>query len=365
MLIGIDARSVGKKVCGVSRVAVCLVEALARLDHDNRYIVYTNDNDFPIPLPENFRVTQTGCNRMNATHDYRFARFLKRDKPDLLHVMHSWLPLSIPAGIRTIVTIYDIFTVTDPDFFKKRRPLHRLFREYFRIITWLTVRRADAIVTISEFCKHEIERVFGSHNKQIEVVYMSPGIVPKEQGGERVIPEPYLLYLGNFRSYKNVELLVRGYALHVARHGVTHRLVLAGNDKSETIEQLVRELKVEENVSFLLRPDDDIVDSLFRHASAFIFPSKFEGFGIPPLEAMQYGIPVMVSDAEALVETSGEAALVFDRTSPSDLAGKLHTLLTNPALQDDLVRRGKETVARFRWEPGALKLLQMYTSHSK
>ena len=363
MRIGLDARSVGLKICGVSRVTLCQIEALAKIDSINEYIVYTDALDDIPGLPANFSIVKTGCNRMNAFHDFRFRQFLKRDDLDVLHVMHSWLPMSIPTGIKKVVTIYDIFTVTDPLFFIKRKPLHYIFREYFRLITWLTVVRADAIFTISNYCVREIRSVFNAENKKIEVVYLSPGVKPAEKPSfSRIVPNEYLFYLGNFRNYKNVPTLIRGYARYLKRSASPADLVIAGNDDSTEIRALCAELAITDKVHFYHRPSDETVDNLYRNARAFVFPSLFEGFGIPPIEAMSYGIPVIISDAEALVETSGDAALVFDRKSPEDLAVKIEKIFSDSDLREDLVQRGHECARRYTWENSAKQLKAVYES---
>lgn len=363
MRIGLDARSVGLKICGVSRVALRQIEALSKIDSANDYIIYTDALDDIPGLPENFTVVKTGCNRMNALHDFRFRRFLARDKLDVLHVMHSWLPMSIPHGIKKVVTIYDIFTVTDPLFFIKRKPIHHVFREYFRFVTWLTLARADVIFTISNYCVSEIRRIFNAENKQIEVVYLSPGVKPVEQpSSKRLVPNDYLFYLGNFRNYKNVTTLIRGFAQYLKSTSYPVDLVIAGNDDNTAVRALCAELDITDKVHFFNRPSDQLVDNLYRNARAFVFPSLFEGFGIPPIEAMVYGIPVIISDADALVETSGDAALVFDRTSPEDLAVKIQQLLGNSDLRDDLVQRGYECARHYTWENSAKKLKAIYES---
>ena len=233
MKIAIDARSIGLKICGVSRVALCEIKALAALDRDNQYIVYTDVLDsIPGISKKNFNVVRTDCNRMNAFHDIRFSRFLKRDNPEVLHVMHSWLPFGIPAKIKKIVTIHDIFTVTDPDFFAKRQPLHHVLREYFRLITRLTIQRADVIVTVSGYCRKEIQRNFDTMGKRLEIVYQAPGItltLYPERGCRRLV-KGYFFYLGNFRSYKNVPTLIRGYDTFIRKTGADVDLVIAGND---------------------------------------------------------------------------------------------------------------------------------------
>jgi glycosyltransferase involved in cell wall biosynthesis len=362
--IGIDARSIGNKICGVSRVAFCQIKALSSIDSENEYIIYTDKLDAIPSLSDNFKVVRTDCDRMKVWNDHAFSKFLYRDNLDIFHSMHSWLPVIVPAKVGKLVTIYDIFTVTDPDFFARYKPFHRIFREYFRALTKMTINRAKAIVTISKYCAHEIKTVFNANDKRIEVVYLSPGILPDNTSRrpDKIIESNYLFYLGNFRSYKNVSTLIRGYACFIKHTPSPVDLVIAGNDDSKAILDLCNDLGIKNRVHFMHNPSDEIVNRLYTHADAFVFPSLYEGFGIPPIEAMSYGIPVIISDADALVETSGEAALVFDKTSPEDLAAKIAQVLTDAELRKNLVQRGYECALRYTWENSAKQLRAVYES---
>lgn len=364
MRIGLDARSVGHKICGVSRVALCQIRALSSIDSENDYIVYTDTLDTIPGLSANFKIVRTDCNRMKIWNDYAFCKFLNRDNLDLFHSMHSWLPIFMPASICKLVTIHDIFTVNDPEFFAKRKPFHKIFREYFRILTRYTVSRADKIITISNYCANEIRKTFNAYDKRIEIVYNSPGIEPEKTSGkpEKLFDSDYLLYLGNFRSYKNVATLIRGYACFIKQTVSSVDLVIAGNDNNASMLELCCDLDIQKRVHFFYKPSDDVVNSLYTYADAFVFPSLYEGFGIPPIEAMSYGIPVIISDADALVETSGDAALVFDRTSPEDLAAKIKQILSDTGLRNDLVQRGFECARRYTWENSAKQLKAVYES---
>lgn len=341
-----------------------LIQVLGQIDKINSYVIYTNTLVEIPGLPANFRIVVTGCNRMNLLNDYRFYRFMLQDDLELLHVMHSWLPLYIPRRVKKLVTIHDIFTVTDPNFFAKRSPFHWIFRCYFWVLTGLTALRADVIITISQYCVEELKRVFNLKRKRFEIVYNSPGIMPEGDDPRNSVmgDREYLFYLGNFRSYKNVPSLVKGFAHFLKSTGQNVELVLAGNDDNTEIKALCAKLSIAERVHYFYRPTDEYVDNLYRSAKAFVFPSLFEGFGIPPIEAMSYGIPVIISDAEALVETSGDAALVFDRTSPEDLADKIKQILNDTDLRNDLVQRGYECARRYTWENSAKQLKAVYES---
>jgi glycosyltransferase involved in cell wall biosynthesis len=365
MKIGIDARSIGNGICGVSRYTVCILQALSELDKNNEYIVYTNVIDTIDGLGSNFKIHKTYCPRMNPIYDLKFYQFLKKDNLDIFHVFHSWLPGFIPSSLKSIVTIHDIFSITDPLFFIKRKPFHKIIRNYFKYITGKSLNRSDAIITVSYFSKSEIKKTFNILNKRIDVIYNAPGIVGKE--GEyninRLIDSEYIFYLGNFRSYKNVDVLIRGFKIYLSKYCNRElKLVIAGNDPSEQMKLFADELNIRERIIFLSKPSDEQIYILYKYASAFVFPSKYEGFGIPPLEAMSLGVPVIISDAEALVETSGSAALIFRRNDPEDLSMAMNTIMTDLNLRDSLVKKGFENIKKYSWKQSALKLLDLYNN---
>ncbi len=358
MRIGIDARSITGKTCGVSRVVLRMLEALSRMGLSDQFIVYTDQID-DLELGNGFLVRRTGLSRMNVLNDLRFSRMLYADGVDIFLSGHSWLPLFLRGRMLKTVMIYDIFSVTDSDFFRKRGLLGPLYRFYFFLITMHTVRRADCVFTISEYCKREIQRVY-PFAKRIEVVYLSPGIAYDHR-----LPEPlrsvnagYILYVGNFRSYKNIDVLLRGYALYAEAAGAL-RLVLAGNDDPATLRQLITELGIGDRIDFFTRPVDAALYGLYRHAAMLVQPSKYEGFGIPPIEAMSFDVPVIVSDAEALIEVTAGSAIVFRKDDPADLCHAIQRIESDATLRANFVSKGKKNIKRFSWDASARKLMEI------
>jgi len=360
--IGIDARSISNRICGVSRVATCLIEALSQIDTENRYIIYVDSIVPSVNLGENFEVKLTHCSRKNPRHDIKFYSILKCDRLNLFHSMHSWLPQFIPNGIKIVVTIHDLFSMTDPKFFIKFKPFHKLFQLYFKYLTASAVKRAVAIVTGSNYCKDEIRKYFPVADRKIQVIYDAAGFNYKRTNKEsRLIKDEYFLYVGNCRSYKNVEVLIEGFSIFL-KMNKDHKikLIIAGNDLCEHIKALVSRMGIGENILFLLNPADDDVANLYQNAVAFVFPSKQEGFGIPVLEAMNAGTPVIISDAEALVEVAGDAAMIFKRDNPQELVLVLEKILHNNFLRQELIKKGYNRASQFTWESSAVKLKNLY-----
>ncbi|MHB8063592.1 MAG: glycosyltransferase family 4 protein [Ruminiclostridium sp.] len=360
MRIGIDARSVGDKICGVSRYTICLLQAMATIKTEHEYIVYTYNIEKIEALSKQFTIKPTLCNRMNPINDLKFIKIVDKDNIDIFHVFHSWLSIVKPSKPKVIVTIHDIFSVTDPLFFIKRKPFHVILREYFKLLLNYSIRKADAVVTVSNYCKNEICKSFRIESNKISVIYNSAGITAKPIKKHQSSFKPYFFYLGNFRSYKNVEALISGYAQYFKNEENPVRLVLAGNDKSETILNLIRVLEIEAYVDFYHKPTDEKIIELYSNAVAFVFPSKYEGFGIPIIEAMSLGVPTVISDANALVEISNGCSLVFDKTKPSELAIKLKEISSNENLRNLLIESGIKNALNYTWENSAQKLLKLY-----
>lgn len=360
--IGIDARSISNRICGVSRVTSCLIQALSAIDEVNEYIIYTDSILPSLKLGSNFKISPTYCSRKNPTHDLKFYSILKRDKIKLFHSMHSWLPRFIPKGIKMVVTIHDLFSFTDPDFFIKYKPFHKYFQLYFRYVTGRTLKKADAIVAVSNYCKKEIIKHSPEKDGRVEVISNALGIDGKVFTSKvRLINDDYFLYIGNCRSYKNTGVLIKGFHefLKKDKHSGL-KLVIAGNDCCEGIRAIINELGIGRNIVFLTNPTDQEIANLYAYASAVIMPSKFEGFGIPVLEAMNFGVPVIISNAEALIEVAGDAAAVFERNKPEELALLMEKMIYENTFRKELIEKGYNRASKFTWESSAIKLISLY-----
>ena len=366
MKIGIDARSIEKRICGVSRSTYCLIEALSKIDHDNHYIIYTDTELSNDKFGKNFQFKATHCPRINPFYDFPFYHILKEDQLDLLHVTHSWFPQWLPNKIKAIVTIHDLFAVTDPDHFIKRKPFHKLFQRYIKYLTARSVKRADCIVTVSKYSKCEIENLFPQARGKIQVVYNSAGVKKIPQEPERKIlknQNVYFLYIGNCRSYKNVTVLIQGFAKFLETNPSSEvGLVIAGNDDCDTIKSMVEIKGLTERVEFILNPSDEEIVQLYQNSFAFVFPSKQEGFGIPVLEAMSFGVPTIISDADALIEITDNATLIFQRDDPEKLSKQMDLYFRNPYLKEEIAKKGVQQAQKFSWEASATKLNKVYLS---
>jgi len=367
--IGLDARSVADKMCGISRVTLGTIKSLSKIDQYNEYVIYvdTYKADLDKNLGHNFEIRPTNCNRMNFFRDRKFKLMMESDKLDLYHSFHSFLPFFITNTAKIFVTIHDLFALNDPRFFAKYGPLDKVAQMYFRRLIERSVERADIIITVSEYCKKEIISNFPNSRDKIYVIYNASDLAAnrsREIKLEKLAGKRYLLYVGNSRSYKNTEVLIDGYHRYLIRKNSCEdvELVIAGNDSYRAIEHKAKRLGIDNNVIIFNNPTDDELRSLYSNSLAFIMPSRWEGFGLPVVEGMSFGIPVITSDADALVEIARGASLVFKKDSPEELATAIETLVDNKALRNMLVVKGFERAKDFTWERSAQRLQELYNS---
>jgi glycosyltransferase involved in cell wall biosynthesis len=272
-----------------------------------------------------------------------------------------WTPhINLPVLYRgtLLVTVHDAYYVN------LRRPVGTRWdkRIYTRLMMSALARRADFILTVSDFTRRELEAAFGPARQPVRVV--PNGVDESWFGvraeGERPHARPYVLYVGNLRPNKNVPGLLAAFELLL--DSVAHDLVIAGRDFGLRLSPPVARTigALGERVRFTGHLAEEELRRFYAHAEALVLPSFYEGFGLPPLEAMACGVPVAVSRRAALPEVCGDAAVYFDHPEdPADIAAGLERLLGDPALRRELVARGRERAREFTWERAAEQTLEV------
>jgi glycosyltransferase involved in cell wall biosynthesis len=290
---------------------------------------------------------------------------LVRHKAQIVHGLVNALPLA--TGVPGVVTVHDLSFVRTPE------TLPPLKRAYLARLCAASVRRARAVIAVSRQTADDIEGYFGAPPGKVRVIYN--GVAPEFSQGEpqqgkrfrqaRGLPARYLLYLGTLEPRKNLELLVRAFGKWRAaapRAAADVKLVLAGGKGwyYDTIFAEVNALGLAGEVLFPgFVPPAELPD-WYRSAEAFVYPSRFEGFGLPVLEAMACGTPVICSQAASLHEVAGNAALTVPAEDEPAWANAIHLLCEQPALAAELSRRGLEQAARFSWQQSAQETIQVY-----
>jgi glycosyltransferase involved in cell wall biosynthesis len=369
--IVIDARRI--RDFGIGTYIRSLVHALGEIDGVNRYTLVAAPSDAPLlaDLPENFQCASYARQDSAAFDNLAFPAFVHSLAPDLVHIALSRIPLFMVRPY--VVTVHDIADLLFP---REASALRMQLRRYrFRRGLW----RASRVIAVSESTRRDVEAATGLPPERIRRVYNAPdpfffdGVTvtaPEER--QRImerfqIDYPYLLYAGNIRRHKNVPRLVEAFA--VARDQLASHpdykdlhLVIIGDTISQypEVRQAVMKSRADHLVRFLGFVEFETLRCFFESAAAFVFPSRYEGFGLPPLEAMACGTPVVTSNVSSLPEVVGDAAVLVNPENVFDIARGIRDVLLDRALRAELIRRGRLQAARFSWSRTAREVLEIY-----
>ncbi|MBR0257507.1 MAG: glycosyltransferase family 4 protein [Synergistaceae bacterium] len=236
-----------------------------------------------------------------------------------------------------------------------------------RINTEEIIRRADRIISISEYTKKTITDLFSTGDKNIDVIHV--GVDPNAFSGsydasnlrkEYALPEKYILYFGSCQKNKNVESLVKAYALLPERLRAEYRLLIT--NPSDSVKECIDQSGIAGNVHFLHNVPEKDKPAIYREASLFVWPSFYEGFGMPVTEAQAAGIPVVCSNATSMPEAAGDGAVFFDPENVGEIKAAIERCLEDENLRRELVAKGYENVKRFSWDESARKFHDIITS---
>jgi glycosyltransferase involved in cell wall biosynthesis len=280
-------------------------------------------------------------------------------------VLHAPSPSTIPPpgrGQRLVVTVHDVAFRVYPSLFPTP------WRLLFRAGTRRAVKRADAVITVSEHTAGDLVRFYDADPARLHVVPLAASLPETAEDPARALQRlnvrpPYVLFVGTLEPRKNLVRLVRAYRRAVASAGLPHRLVLAG-PLGWHHHRLLAEIRAGGPGEVILtgRTAPEDLDALYRGADVFVYPSLYEGFGLPVLEAMARGTPVVCSNASSLPEVAGDAAVTVDPRSVGGLASALERLLADPDRLRRLSQAGMERAQRFSWEQTARSTLKVYDS---
>jgi glycosyltransferase involved in cell wall biosynthesis len=364
--IGIDARKL--KDFGIGSYIRNLLEAMGRRPEAARYRfrVYARraDRDAMPPLPGNFEVVEEDSPGYSLGELTRFAFRLFRDRLDLFHATHYVLP---PLRSHAVVTIHDIIHLLYPQFLPNRVAL-----VYARVMIRRALSRADRIITVSYNSKRDLVDYFGIAPSQVDVIYngVSPEFRPdvSEEERDRVarkygLHRPYLLFLGGEKPHKNVQNVVRAFGeTRRMRPGLPHVLALAGPmpKNPARIDALISALDLSGAIARPGRIEDEDLPGLFAGADALLYPTLYEGFGLPVVEAMACGTPVLTSSTSALQEIAGGYAYLVDPLDVDAIARGILLLATDPKVRADFVELGRKRALDFSWDKAAERTLEVY-----
>jgi glycosyltransferase involved in cell wall biosynthesis len=377
VIIGVDAsRALKSDLTGTERYSLEIIRHLLALPearcHEWRLYTPTQPPTDLFPIDEqNVQYRVLPATRL-WTHR-ALAWEVVRHPPDVLfipaHVIPLLPPFLLPA---TVVTLHDV----GYRYFPEAHSLSQ--RIYLDLSTRWSAAVARRVIAVSQFTANDLERFYGAPAGKIRVIYEA--VEARMRGGVdarmRVSPQDwgaggtarsYALYLGTIQPRKNLARLIEAYGLLLQREGVEWDLVLAGKRGwlSEHLYDLARQGGFAERVHFLGYVPEDEAQALMQNARFFAFPSLFEGFGLPVLEAQQKGVPVMCSNNSALPEVAGDAAILVDPDDVEAIADAMLQLSQDEALRQKLIAAGYENLKRFSWEKAAKETLSVFEEVNK
>jgi len=278
-------------------------------------------------------------------------------KTDIFWSPHYNIPLRFNGKL--LVTIHDVNHLALPQL------LHGFHKRLYAKYMFNAVKKKSSkIITVSEFSKKEIVKYVGIKNEKISVVRNGvESIWFHIKKDERPYPKNYFLYVGNVKPHKNLIALLQAFEL--LKDNISHDIVIVGKKhgfitQDKNIDHVAQKLM--NRVHFTGYVSDSSLQQWVAHAEALIFPSLYEGFGLPPLEAMACGCPVLCSNAASLPEVCGDAVLYFDPYQPKDIAKKIEMLICSPSLRNELIEKGKTRAHQFTWEKSAAQVINIINS---
>ena len=353
---------------GVSHYIEQLLQQLARLDRSNRYSIYTTRGltGEALGLPPHIAVHPsffpTINPRVRIPWEQFFAPLLMHAiGADLFHGMLNVAPFASP--VPTLITVHDLAFIRFPQTFRSYN------RTYLDFATRISARKAAHIFAVSEHTKREVAGLIGVPEERITVTYDAPRehFRPPEtatlEAFRRIknLPEQFILYVGTLEPRKNIITLLEAYD-HILKEGRTIPLVIGGGKgwMYEPVFRRLEELGLQDRVRFAGYLDEEDLPLWYAAASVFVFPSIYEGFGMPPLEAMACGTPVVTSNSSSLPEVVGEAGVMVSPHDAEGFAKAIMRLLDDADLAADLRERGIAQAQRFTWKQAAERTLAVY-----
>ena len=363
MRVAIDARKLHD--FGIGTYTQNLLRHLARIDGETEYVLLCHARDLGAgrQLGPNFRTVLEPSANYSIREQIHVPWVLRRERPDVFHSPHYVLPPAVRC--RSVVTIHDCIHLMFPQYLPNRAAY-----AYAKASMWSAARQSSRILTVSEASKRDLLRFFDVPPDKIVVVYNAIddqfSATPAEDVArvrERYqLDHEFVLYVGNVKPHKNLVRLIEAFDKLRGRGFDDLKLLIIGDEISKlpALRRAVHQYKLHKHVRFLGFLPADTLAVLYRLAKVFVFPSLYEGFGLPPLEAMACGTPVVTSNVSSLPEVVGDAAMLIDPYDVESIADGISRVLSDPALASELRGRGILRAREFSWERSVARTRALY-----
>ncbi len=370
MKIGIDARFYRRSTAGLGRYSQALISQLAKIDKINKYIIYLSPEDkkeYNVKA-KNFKPKIVPITHYSLSEQTKFLNILNKDKNDLVHFLNFNHPIFYRG--KFVTTVHDLTIM----FFPTGRQQKSFIRRWaFKTVFSSSVKNAQRVIAISKNTKKDIEEIFKISSNKIDVIYegIDKQYNRKMQNAEcRMqnfkkkynLNHPYLFFLSQWRPHKGLPELIKAFEILRERYKIPQLLVIGGKS-NKNFPEIPIFIEKSGYKSKIIRPGfipEEDLPLFYTCADVFIFPSKYEGFGLPPLEAMACGTPVISSNKSCMPEVLDDAAEYFDPSDPKKIAKKIKDILSNEQLMQEMSQKGLKQVKKYSWSKMAKETLKLY-----
>jgi glycosyltransferase involved in cell wall biosynthesis len=372
MRIGLEAQRLFRtKKHGMEVVALETIRTLQKIDRQNEYVVFVRDDEDNTCIQEtsNFKIVKVAASSYPDWEQIRLPQTVKKERLDVLHCMSNTAPIFPPVPL--VVTLHDVIFLESVEM--KGTSYQNFGNLYRRFVVPRVTRKAKSIITVSHFEKNNILKYLNLPSEKIQVVYnavadrfhnsyTSEGYKSVKQ--KYNLPDQFLLFSANAAPRKNTKGVIQAFAKYCEDNSNGLPLVML-NGKAEMVESILKETNQEKWLSQFLFPGYVSTDDLplvYGLATVFLYPSFREGFGLPILEAMACGTPVITANTSSMPEVAGEAAVLVDPFRVNDIADAISHLLSDRTLQENNIKEGLARASQFSWENTAKEVLKIYNS---
>lgn len=367
MHICIDVR--GAKLyagTGIGTYTMRLMENILSIDKENYYSLFWPNGGYErLTGRKNTRIVLFGERNKKFWDEYYLPKRLKRLKPDIFHLPQNGLGLPFKKYSKYVVTVHDLIPYTMPETCGKS------YLEKFTTEMPFILDIADLIITVSQYSKDDIIKYFNVPDEKIKVIHLAADSMFRRMDKDMAwdllkhkyhYSTDYILYLGGFSPRKNVDGLLKAYKAIYKELPGRYDLMILGSSKDNHYEmrKKVKELGIEERVVFAGYIPYEHLPLFYNCASLFVYPSFYEGFGLPPLEAMTCGTPVITSNVTSIPEVVADGAILINPYNLDELAQAMYNVLTDTNLSQELSIRGIQRAYQFSWKKTALQTIQAY-----
>lgn len=359
--IGIDCRMYSKNFTGIGRYIDQLITHLAKIDTHNTYLLYLNKTDFDnfkVPA-KNFKKILVNAPQYSIKEQTLFLYSLLKTRPDLIHYTNFNQPILSP--FKQITTIHDLTL----HFYPGRKFKSPIFHWIYKLIVLIAIKKSSHIIAISDCTKKDLIKFYPSSKNKIQVIHngYATNFTNQKTTTKLNLPKEYILYTGNWREHKNLTNLIKAFKILKTKYNYKGKLVMTGNPNPLYPEPSleIQKNKLKQDIIKLGLIDESELPHLYKQAEAYVFPSLYEGFGLPILESFASQTPVIGSNIASIPEVGGKGAIYFDPLSPEDIAEKTNSVLTNEDLQKLLIKEGLKQLNKFSFMKMSEQTHKLYT----